>query len=66
MDGPKVEEFLALVKPNYMLETPQKFSSTRIKGCLVLVKIWETRGQSAGKIASRRCKIPRDYTFGGN
>lgn len=38
MDGPKVKNAqlflqtsLALVKPNYMLETPQKFINTRLK-----------------------------------
>ena len=28
-DGPKVNTSLALVKPNYMLETPQKLLNTR-------------------------------------
>jgi hypothetical protein len=29
MNGPKVGKMLALVKPNYMLETPPKLLSTR-------------------------------------
>jgi len=52
LDGPKVEKVLtlypsrALVKPNHMLETPQKPASTTPWGC---VTIWRTGGQSAGK-----------------
>ena len=39
---------LALVKLNYMLETPQKLCTTR-QDVVFSVKMYKTRGQSAGK-----------------
>ena len=60
-NGPKVNDSLALVKPNYMRETPPKLLGTR-RG-IAAVKIRKTWGQSAGKAWYAPGTL-RDFTFG--
>ena len=47
-NGPKVNNSLALVKLNYMRENSQTAVQYSLSN-MAAVKIWQTRGQSAGK-----------------